>query len=68
MDADVIAAGAATANAASLAGQVARRCFEPSVHIRAIAVEGSRVRVDWEAWRPGQTTRVRLTDTIPVGP
>jgi hypothetical protein len=67
-DADVLAAGAATANATSLAGQVARRCFEPSVHIRAIAVEGSRVRVDWEAWRPGQTTRVRLTDTIPVGP
>ena len=49
MDADVIAAGAATANAASLAAtRWLRRCFEPSVHIRTIAVEGSRVRVDWD--------------------
>jgi hypothetical protein len=68
MEADVIAAGAATPRAATAATEVVRRCFEPSVHIRTIAVEGSRVRVDWTEWRTEQTTRVRLTDTIAVQP
>jgi hypothetical protein len=68
MEADVIAAGAATPRAATAATEVVRRCFEPSVHIRTIAVEGSRVRVDWAEWRTEQTTRVRLTDTIAVQP
>ena len=68
VEADVIAADAATPRAASLAAEVVRRCVEPSAHIRTIAVEGTRVGVDWAQWRPGQRTRVRLTAAIPVEP
>jgi hypothetical protein len=67
-DVDVIAAGAATAGGGAVATELIRRCFGPSVHIRTIAVEGSRVRVDWTEWRSEEVTRVRLTDTISVQP
>jgi hypothetical protein len=66
-DVDVIAAEAATRGGA-VATELIRRCFDPSVHIRTIAVEGSRVRVDWTEWRSEQPARVRLTDTISVQP
>jgi len=67
-DVDVIAAGAATAGGGAVATELIRRCFDPSVHIRTVAVEGSRVRVDWTEWRSEEATRVRLTDTISVQP
>ena len=65
---DVIAAEAATTRGGAVATELIRRCFDPSVHVRTIAVEGSRVRVDWTEWRSEQATRVRLTDTISVQP
>jgi hypothetical protein len=67
-DVDVIAAEAATTRSGVMATELIRRCFDPSVHIRTIAVEGSRARVDWTKWRSEQATRVRLTDTISVQP
>jgi hypothetical protein len=66
-DVDVIAAEAATRGGA-VATELIRRCFDPSVRVRTIAVEGSRVRVDWTKWRSEQPTRVRLTDTISLQP
>jgi hypothetical protein len=51
-----------------VATELIRRCFDASVHIQTIAVEGTRVRVDWIEWRSGEATRVRLTDTISVQP
>ena len=68
LEADAIAANAASARAVSMAAGFVRRCFEPSVHVRTIAVEGSRVRVDWAQWRPGQPARVRLTEPIAIEP
>ncbi len=67
-DVDVIAAGAATTRDSGVATELIRRCFDPSIHIQTIAVEGSRVRVDWTEWRSEEPTRVRLTDTISVQP
>jgi hypothetical protein len=68
MEADTMAANAASPKAASMATRFVRRCFEPSVHVRTIAVEGSRVSVDWAQWRPGQAARVRLTEPIVIEP
>jgi hypothetical protein len=67
-DVDVIAAGAAATRGSGVATELIRRCFDASVHIQTIAVEGTRVRVDWIEWRSGEATRVRLTDTISVQP
>jgi hypothetical protein len=67
-DVDVIAAEAGTTHGGAVATELIRRCFDPAVRVRTIAVEGSRVRVDWTEWRSEQTTRVRLTDTISVQP
>jgi hypothetical protein len=58
----------ATTRGGAVAMELIRRCFDPSVHVRTIAVEGSRVRVDWAEWRSERPTRVRLTDTISVQP
>ena len=68
LEADGLSAAGASARTAGMAADLVRRCFEPSIRIRAIAVEGNRVRVDWAQWRPGESARIRLTDAIPVEP
>ena len=68
VEADTMAANAASPKAASMAAGFVRRCFEPSVHVRTITVEGSRVNVDWAQWRPGETARIRLMEPIALEP
>jgi hypothetical protein len=68
VEADRLSATGASGPTTGLATDMVRRCFEPSIHVRAIAVEGNRVRVDWAQWRPGESARVRLTDSIPLQP
>jgi hypothetical protein len=67
-EADGLSADGTSSRAAGMAADLVRRCFEPSIRIRAIAVEGNRVQVDWARWRPGESARVRLTEAIPIEP
>ena len=64
-EADAIA-GAATAEPRA-AGSLMRRCFDPSLHIRNVSLEATRVHIDWERWeRLDEPIRTPLTGAIPL--
>jgi hypothetical protein len=64
-DADAIA-GAAVAEPQAT-GSLMRRCFDPSLDIRNVSLEATRVHIDWERWeRLDEPIRVRLTNAIPL--
>jgi hypothetical protein len=65
-EADAVTATRSIQDSKGPAAQIVRRCFDPSVKIRSVAVEGSRARVNWAEWRPEPPVRVRLTDPIPI--
>ena len=66
MEAEMIAGGAIFDNR-RLMEPVLRRCFEPSIPIRYVSVEASRVHMDWTEWRRlDDPIRLRLTDRIPL--
>lgn len=66
MEAEMITSGAIFANRL-LMEPVLRRCFEPSIPIRYVSVEASRVHMDWTEWRRlDEPVRLRLTDRIPL--
>ena len=44
-----------------------RRCFDPSLDIRNVSLEATRVHIDWERWeRLDEPIRVPLTSAIPL--
>jgi hypothetical protein len=64
-EADAIA-GAATADPRAT-GSLMRRCFDPSLGIRNVSLEATRVQIDWTRWvRLDEPIRVPLTDAIPL--
>jgi hypothetical protein len=64
-EADAIAGAAATAPRAT--GSLMRRCFDPSLDIRNVSLEATRVHIDWERWeRLDEPVRVPLTSAIPL--
>jgi hypothetical protein len=64
-EADAFAGAAATEPRA--AGSLMRRCFDPSLDIRNVSLEASRVHIDWERWeRLDEPIRVPLTSEIPL--
>jgi hypothetical protein len=64
-EADAFAGAAASAPQAT--GSMMRRCFDPSLDIRNVSLEATRVQIDWERWqRLDQPIRVPLTSAIPL--
>ena len=64
-EADAIAGAAATEPRAT--GRLMRRCFDPSLDIRNVSLEATRVHIDWERWeRLDEPIRVPLTSAIPL--
>ena len=64
-EADAIAGAAATEPRAT--GSLMRRCFDPSLDIRNVSLEATRVHIDWERWeRLDEPIRVPLTSAIPL--
>jgi hypothetical protein len=43
-----------------------RRCFDPSLDIRKVSLEATRVHIDWERWERLDELRVPLTSAIPL--
>ena len=68
MEVDAIARGGVSADQL-LTEPVLRRCFDPSMRLRHVFVEASRVQVDWTQWRRlEEPARVRLSDPIALDP
>lgn len=64
-EADAITGAAATEPRAT--GSWMRRCFDPSLDIRNVSLEATRVHIDWERWeRLDEPIRVPLTSAIPL--
>ena len=64
-DADALAGAAATEPRAT--GSLMRRCFDPSLDIRNVSLEATRVHIDWDRWeRLDEPIRVPLTSAIPL--
>ena len=59
-------AGTATADPRAT-GSLMRRCFDPSLDIRKVSLEATRVHIDWTRWeRLDEPIRVPLTGAIPL--
>lgn len=64
-EADAIAGAAAADPRAT--GSMMRQCFDPSLDIRKVSLEATRVHIDWERWeRLDEPIRVPLTSAIPL--
>ena len=64
-EADAFAGAAATEPRAT--GSLMRRCFDPSLDIRNVSLEATRMHIDWERWeRLDEPIRVPLTSAIPL--
>jgi len=64
-EADAIAGAAATEPRAT--GARMRRCFDPSLDIRNVSLEATRMHIDWERWeRLDEPIRVPITSAIPL--
>jgi hypothetical protein len=48
-----------------IANPLVQRCFGPSLDVRTVSVEATRVRIDWARWeRMDEPQRVQLTGEI----
>jgi hypothetical protein len=66
-EADVLAGLATASEPDRIRDEAIQRCFGEATHMTDMAVEGSRVRVDWERWRPLEPVRVRIEEQILPG-
>jgi hypothetical protein len=66
-EADVITGLATASDPDRIRDEAIRRCFGEATHMTDMAVEGSRVRVDWDRWRPLEPVRVRIEEQVQPG-